>query len=116
MSTAEEARKLVSYAKFPVPKAQRTPEAISGIRGAGSPFAPAVFGQGMGDYIATANRNTFVAVQIETVEGLENCEEIAKVDGVGQLNLLWFTRCDVSDGLCRYAFRWVRYKHSSEFP
>ncbi|THV05375.1 Phosphoenolpyruvate/pyruvate domain-containing protein [Dendrothele bispora CBS 962.96] len=86
MSTAEEARKLVSYAKFPVPKSQRlTSEgrAIPGVRGVGSPFAPAVFGQGIGEYIETANRNTFIAVQIESEEGLKNCEEIAKVDGIG---------------------------------
>ncbi|KAJ3922686.1 Pyruvate/Phosphoenolpyruvate kinase-like domain-containing protein, partial [Lentinula edodes] len=82
MSTSEEARKLVSYAKFPIPKSQSTPDTTSGIRGVGSPFAPAVFGQRMDDYIASANRNTFIAVQIETVEGLENCEEIARVDGI----------------------------------
>lgn len=34
------------------------------------------------DYIASANQNTFIAVQIESVEGLENCEEIAKVEGI----------------------------------
>ncbi|KAJ3761001.1 Pyruvate/Phosphoenolpyruvate kinase-like domain-containing protein [Lentinula raphanica] len=84
MSTAEEARRLVSYAKFP-PHAQKTPDSISGIRGVGSPFAPAAFGQAMDEYIATANRNTFIAVQIETVEGLENCEDIAKVDGIDML-------------------------------
>ncbi|KAI5833144.1 Phosphoenolpyruvate/pyruvate domain-containing protein [Schizophyllum commune Tattone D] len=85
MSTSEEARKLVQYAKFPVPKDWRTPGTVSGIRGAGSPFAPAVFHQGMGEYIATANRNTLIAVQIESVEGLENCEKIAKVDGIDML-------------------------------
>lgn len=79
MSTAAEARALVSYAKFPSP----VPGALSGVRGVGSPFAPAVFNQNMAEYAATANRNTFVAVQIETVQGLENCEEIAKVEGVG---------------------------------
>ncbi|KAJ3809406.1 Pyruvate/Phosphoenolpyruvate kinase-like domain-containing protein [Lentinula aff. lateritia] len=85
MSTSEEARKLVSYAKFPIPKSQSKPDSTSGIRGVGSPFAPAVFGQRMDDYIASANRNTFIAVQIETVEGLENCEEIARVDGIDML-------------------------------
>lgn len=84
MSTAEEARALVSYAKFPTPKDKQVPGGIVGVRGAGSPFAPAVFGQSLGDYIATANKNTFIAVQIETVLGLENCEEIAKVDGIGE--------------------------------
>lgn len=84
MSTAEEARKLVSFAKFPVPKAQQTPDAISGIRGVGSPFGPAVFGQGSEEYVATANRNILVAVQIETVEGLANVDAISRVDGVGE--------------------------------
>jgi len=81
MSTASEARALVSYAKFP----SSVPGVLSGVRGVGSPFAPAAFNQSMGDYMATANKNTFVAVQIETVQGLENCEEIAKVEGVDML-------------------------------
>lgn len=38
----------------------------------------------MGDYLKKANQNVFIAVQIETVEGLENCEEIAKVEGIGE--------------------------------
>lgn len=109
MSTAEDARALVSYAKFPVLKDKRTAEMISGVRGVGSPFAPAGFGMDMGEYIATANRNIFIAVQIETVEGLSNCEEIAKVDGIGW----WSFRARVSlrpdwCGLpVRYALRWV---------
>ncbi|KAL8286659.1 hypothetical protein RQP46_004187 [Phenoliferia psychrophenolica] len=87
MNTAAEAATLVSYAKFPVPTALRAKDAslVSGIRGVGSPFAPAVFGQNLTDYIATANRNTFVCVQIESVEGLNNCEEIAKVPGIDML-------------------------------
>lgn len=86
MSTAAEARTLVSFTKFPVPTATAAahPEIISGIRGVGSIFAPSVFNQSNADYIATANKNIFVAVQIETREGLDNCEEIAKVDGVGE--------------------------------
>ena len=77
----------MSFAKFPVPTAVRAKDAslVSGIRGVGSPFAPAVFGQNLGDYIATANRNTFITVQIESVDGLNNCEEIARVPGIGEL-------------------------------
>ncbi|KAF8974716.1 Pyruvate/Phosphoenolpyruvate kinase-like domain-containing protein [Flammula alnicola] len=100
MSTADEARALVSFAKFPATtkavlgrdassgtRAQMlSSSTLSGIRGVGSPFAPAVFRQTMPEYIRTANQNTFVAVQIETLEGLENCEEIAKVDGIGSPN------------------------------
>jgi len=85
MSSPEEARALVSFAKFPVPHSRREPGVISGIRGVGSPFAPAVFGQNPREYTATANDNILIAVQIETVEGLNNCEEIAKVDGVDML-------------------------------
>ncbi|KAK0231197.1 Pyruvate/Phosphoenolpyruvate kinase-like domain-containing protein [Armillaria fumosa] len=85
MSTVEDARALVSYAKFPALKDKRTADMVSGVRGVGSPFAPAGFGMGIGEYIATANRNIFIAVQIETVEGLSNCEEIAKVDGIDML-------------------------------
>ena len=89
----EEARALVSFAKFPVPHSKRRPGIISGIRGVGSPFAPAVFGQTPKEYTATANDNIFIAVQIETAEGLNNCEEIAKVDGVGMSQaLLLFSR------------------------
>lgn len=60
MSTAEEARRLVSFAKFPVPKGKESHENVSGVRGVGSPFAPAAFNQNMGEYLLTANRNTFV--------------------------------------------------------
>lgn len=93
MSTVEDARAVVSYAKFPsVTKLQTGPKllgspstfpTVSGIRGVGSPFAPAAFQQTFVDYVRTANQNTFIAVQIETLQGLENCEEIAKVDGIG---------------------------------
>jgi 4-hydroxy-2-oxoheptanedioate aldolase len=80
----EEARAFVSYTKFPEPLANRRPGVISGVRGVGSPFAPAALGQSQAEYTATANKNVFIAVQIETVEGLNNCEEIAKVDGIGK--------------------------------
>ncbi|KDR83486.1 hypothetical protein GALMADRAFT_55592 [Galerina marginata CBS 339.88] len=93
MSTAEEARALVLCAKFPattkaapgVSSKYLSNSKISGTRGVGSPFAPAVFRQTMPEYIRTANRNTFVAVQIETQLGLENCEDIAQVDGIDML-------------------------------
>ncbi|TFK43299.1 Pyruvate/Phosphoenolpyruvate kinase-like domain-containing protein [Crucibulum laeve] len=85
ISTVEQAKAVVSYSKFPAMKGHENNGTLSGVRGTGSPFAPAVFGQSQGDYTATANKNTFIAVQIETVEGLENCEEIAKVEGVDML-------------------------------
>ena len=54
-----------------------------GIRGAGAMFAPALFNQNGHDYLKNANDNILVIVQIESRLGVENCEEIAKVDGVG---------------------------------
>ncbi|TFK97123.1 Phosphoenolpyruvate/pyruvate domain-containing protein [Pterulicium gracile] len=90
MNNAEDARRLVSYAKFPSPKAVRdanvnNPNHIEGVRGVGSPFAPAAFRQGMVDYVAEWNHNCFVAVQIETAEGLANVDEIAAVPGIDML-------------------------------
>lgn len=35
-----------------------------------------------GDYITGADKNLLVIVQIESVKGVENVEEIAKVDGL----------------------------------
>jgi 4-hydroxy-2-oxoheptanedioate aldolase len=93
VSTAEEARRFVSYAKFPQRKANRPPAdvltrskfaALPGVRGAGSPFAPALWKMEMKDYFDVANEGIFLAVQIETEEGLKNCEEIAQVEGIGE--------------------------------
>uniref|UniRef100_A0A8H7XYB8 HpcH/HpaI aldolase/citrate lyase domain-containing protein n=1 Tax=Psilocybe cubensis TaxID=181762 RepID=A0A8H7XYB8_PSICU len=89
ISTVDDARALVSYSKFPATTKpltnQSSKKLLSGIRGVGSPFAPSVFRQSLAEYIRTANRNTFIAIQIETTEGLSNCEEIAKVDGIDML-------------------------------
>lgn len=35
-----------------------------------------------GDYISGADKNLLVIVQIESVKGVENVEEIAKVEGL----------------------------------
>lgn len=91
VSTPEEARRFVSYCRFPSRKADR-PDAskspysyLNGVRGVGSPFASPMFGQDMRQYVETANDNVLIAVQIETVEGLANCEEIAQVEGIDML-------------------------------
>lgn len=55
-----------------------------GVRGCGSPFAPALFGQNLQEYQDTANYSTMIIVQIETPLGLQNCYEIASVPGVGK--------------------------------
>ena len=75
VSTAEDARRVVSLAKFPP----------IGIRGQGSPFAP--FAQGFKapyDYVNQYNANTMIMGQIETRQAIENVEEIAQVEGLGQ--------------------------------
>ncbi|KAH8895579.1 Phosphoenolpyruvate/pyruvate domain-containing protein [Thozetella sp. PMI_491] len=73
VSSADEARSVVSWAKFPP----------IGSRGQGSPFAcfelsiptPA-------EYVATANEKLVTMVQIETAAAIENIEEICQVDGL----------------------------------
>ena len=74
VNTAEEARQLVNAVKFP-------PLGDRGIDNAGmdSDYLrnPDVFA-----YAEAANRETFLTVQIETPQAVENCEEIAAVEGV----------------------------------
>lgn len=65
------------YIKYP---SKRWPD---GMRGAGSVFAPPVFNQDDESYLRTANENTMLIAQVETRFGVENCEDIAGVDGVG---------------------------------
>ena len=38
----------------------------------------------MPEYLASANQNTMVIVQIETPLGLKNVNEIASVEGIGE--------------------------------
>ena len=73
VSTAEKAAEVVRDAKFP-PK---------GRRGFGSPFTHGVWGVTTSEYLATANDETLVIVQIETKEAVDNLESIAQVDGIG---------------------------------
>lgn len=73
INTAEEARSVVRASKFPP----------MGIRGQGSPFASWAHGITTPEYLATANDRLMTILQIETVQGVKNAEEIASVDGVG---------------------------------
>ena len=74
INTAAQAREAVSYAKFPP----------VGMRGQGGPFACFEFGFATpADYVAAANEQVVLMIQIETVEGLRNVEEICQVEGVG---------------------------------
>jgi 2-keto-3-deoxy-L-rhamnonate aldolase RhmA len=85
--TAEEARSVVRNVKFP-PAGSRGIDGIEAHADHGlQPFA---------DYIAQANRETFVALQIEDAEGLENVEEIARVPGV---DVLFVGPADLSGSL-----------------
>ena len=73
VNTGEQARAVVEAVKYP-PIGKR---GLAGVR-AGS------FGilESMGDYVASANRETLVTVQVETTEALDNLDDILAVDGV----------------------------------
>lgn len=74
--TADDARKLVSSAKFPP----------VGTRGFGSPFPMQNFGnQTTTEYLQQANDALVTIAQIETKEALENVNEIAAVPGIDVL-------------------------------
>jgi len=75
--TVEDAKKLVTSAKFP-PRGQR---------GFGSPFPMERFhpSLGAGDYLQQANEAILTMVQIETKEALESVEAIAAVPGIDVL-------------------------------
>ena len=71
--TVDDAKRLVSSAKFP-------PE---GNRGFGSPFSPHAFnGEALTDYLQNANSSLQTIVQIETKSALEFVGEIAAIPGV----------------------------------
>lgn len=71
VSTAEEARAVVRYARFP-------PE---GTRGAG-PGRAAKYLRDIGGYIDRAREETVVMIQIETSAAVENLAEIVAVPGI----------------------------------
>ena len=87
VKTAEEARWVVRNAKF-------HPMGLRGVDGAeaaaGYAMAP------MPQYMEHANQETFVAVQIEDAEALENLDAIAAVPGV---DILFFGAQDLSQSL-----------------
>lgn len=74
IETAEEARSLVEATRYP-------PE---GIRGIATGRATA-YGREFHSYVAEANDRILTIVQIETRQGLENADEIARVDGIDAL-------------------------------
>lgn len=74
VDTAAEAREAVNWAYFP-PLGRRS-------MGAGNAQDPAMWGSVPGGYRNTINDNLVLIVMIETLEGLKNADEIAKVPGV----------------------------------
>ncbi|KAJ5914572.1 hypothetical protein N7504_003455 [Penicillium tannophilum] len=77
INTAEEARAVVSYAKFPP----------QGFRGQGSAFPAIAHGIDIQTYMKMANETIITCVQIESKEGVENVDEICAVPGVGPNDL-----------------------------
>lgn len=75
VSTAEKAQTLVDAVKFP-------PIGDRGLDAAGLDTGFLLAGD---DYVAAANRETFLVVQIETPQAVENIDEIAAVEGVDGL-------------------------------
>jgi 4-hydroxy-2-oxoheptanedioate aldolase len=72
VDTAEQAEGVVAATRYP-------PE---GIRGVGSPLARASQFNRTKDYLETANDQVCVLIQIETVEGVNNLDDILEVEGV----------------------------------
>ena len=77
VSTVEKAQSIVNAVKFPP----------LGDRGADGVGLDADFTAGVPGYVDTANKETAIAVQIETPEAIENVEAIAAVEGVDILFL-----------------------------
>jgi 2-keto-3-deoxy-L-rhamnonate aldolase RhmA len=74
VDTAAEAREAVNWTYFP-PKGRRS-------NGGGQAFDSSMFGGVPGGYRSTINDNVVLILMIETLEGLQNADEIAKVPGV----------------------------------
>lgn len=78
INTAEDAKSVVSFAKFPP----------QGFRGQGSMFHAIAHDVDIPTYMKTANETIITCVQIETKAGLDNVDEICAVPGVGEWTIL----------------------------
>lgn len=88
VSTASQARAVASLARFPrvsTNSSSNTTASLSGIRGFGSPVPQSIWNMSANSYFTTAGDDIVVIIQIETMEAVENLEEIASVDGVDVL-------------------------------
>ena len=72
INTAEEARQVVAWSRFPP----------QGVRSFGSFYAALGFGQSMGEYLHTANEQVLVGIQIESETAIANLDEIFAVKGI----------------------------------
>lgn len=72
VDTVEQAKQVVAATRYPP----------QGIRGVGSPLARASQFNRTKDYLQTANQEMCVLIQIETVTGVKNLDEILQVEGV----------------------------------
>lgn len=87
MFSAEQAEQFVRWAKF-VPR---------GTRGLNSSGWDGGFGgTPLAEFCETSNRETFVAIQIETAQAVEECGRIAAIDGV---DMLFIGPADLSQSL-----------------
>lgn len=77
VDTVEEAERAVGWTYFP-PLGRRS-------NGGGQGFGNAMWGQVPGGYRATWNDNVVLILMIETLEGIQNAREIARVAGVDGL-------------------------------
>lgn len=71
VNSAEEAQRIVSYAKYPT----------QGVRGVGAARAHG-YGLSFKEYVERANKETLVVIQIEHFEGVNNIKEIVEVEGI----------------------------------
>ncbi|UUS63953.1 MULTISPECIES: 4-hydroxy-2-oxoheptanedioate aldolase [unclassified Acinetobacter] len=72
VETVEQAQLMVKAVRYP-------PE---GIRGVGAALARATRWNSIPDYYANAHENICLLIQIESVEGIKNLDEILKIDGI----------------------------------
>lgn len=76
VNTADQAKEIIVHAKYP-------PE---GDRGVGLRRAHSLYRKvEAGEYLKQANDNTFIAVQAESPEAVDNVEEIASVPGIDSI-------------------------------
>lgn len=73
VETAEQAREIIRWTKYP-PLGRRGRGYMMGCEDYGADLSPQL--------LSAANDDTMMAVQIETVAGVENCREIFAVEGI----------------------------------